>query len=162
MAYSASLPHPRSILASLSFRTLPAWSPWGKSSLRSTLRRTNGMTRGIRISFRPVRRSPSLRVRPGHSPAWRYRLRARRNQGRRRLGSWPCVSPPGKGLPRYLFPSSSFRNASSSVLKSRAAWPTRTIRMLRIASPFFTFLSRSSPAIVFPIAVVFLSRPARF
>ena len=36
-------------------------------------------------------------------------------------------------------------NASSSVLKSRAAWPTRTIRMLRMASPFFTVLQQVEP-----------------
>jgi hypothetical protein len=52
--------------------------------------------------------------------------------------------------------------ASSSVLKSRAAWPTRVIRMLRIASPFLIAFSRSRPAIVLPMAVDFLSRAGSF
>ena len=68
----------------------------------------------------------------------------------------------GREPPGYRFDSRSFWNASSSVRKSRAAGPTRTIRMLRMASPFFTVLRRSRPAIVRPIAVAVLSSPARF
>ena len=51
---------------------------------------------------------------------------------------------------------------SSSVLKSRAAWPTRVIRILRIGSPFLMSLSDPRLAVTLPIAVNFLSSAASF
>jgi len=45
----------------------------------------------------------------------------------------------------YFFCATNFLNPSSSVLKSRAACPTRVIRTLRMASPFLRPTSRSAP-----------------
>jgi len=61
-------------------------------------------------------------------------------------------------LASYFFPSMSFPNPSSSVLKSRAACPTRVMRMLRIGSPFLSPCRWSAPAMTRPIAADFPSR----